>query len=170
MTTKITVLPSENNPFWQYREVLFILRFVWFTLVIFTLLMMGIGLPRAFLGAMQTYGNPLNWRGAAAIAMGLPVQALAWYYFSVDAIMMVVATTVALLLFWRGSRDGSRKLIRSSTSIRRGFAARPGRHVFPSSGSRRSGKNFSRWDFRLSFRRNIYACLRIQPRKYFFHR
>jgi len=71
---------------------------------------------------------------------------------------------------WRRSPDGSRRFIRSSTSIRRAFGARPGRHVFPSSGSRRSGKNFSRWDFRLSFRRNICACLRIRRPKCSSHR
>src|SRR5688500_11275491 len=111
MTAKITVMPSQNNPFWQRREVLIGLRFLWFTLVIFTLIMMGIGLPRAFVGAMDTYDNPLNWRGAAAISMGIPVQVMAWYYFIVDAIMMVVAVTVTLLLFWRGNRDGALILI-----------------------------------------------------------
>src|SRR5687768_15027563 len=111
MTTRITVMPSQNNPFWQRREVLFIMRFLWFTLVIFTLIMMGIGLPRAFLGAMETYDNPLNWRGVAAMSMGIPVQVMAWYYFIVDAIMMVVAVMVALLLFWRGNRDGALILI-----------------------------------------------------------
>src|SRR6516165_4942292 len=63
-----------------------------------------------------------------------------------------------------------KRFIQSSTSIRRAFAARPGRHVFPSNGSRRSGRSFNRWGCRLSFRRNICACRRIQPEKCFLHR
>ena len=63
-----------------------------------------------------------------------------------------------------------KRFIQSSTSIRRAFAARPGRHVFPSGGSTKSERNFSRWGFRLSFRRNICACLRIQPEKCSLHR
>jgi tRNA A-37 threonylcarbamoyl transferase component Bud32 len=109
--TTLTVRPSMNNPFWQRRDVLFVMRFLWVVLTIITIILMAVALPRAFQGALATYEDPLNWRGVAALQMGISAHALAWYYFSVDVIMMLLAGGVAMLLFWRGHRDGALILI-----------------------------------------------------------